>query len=829
MKTEITGANTIDAPNADTASGAVALKDNSNRKIVVAVLLLLIALATGTYAFLDFSQHKLSTMNGEGGISVRLVETFDPATSQNWTTSTDLTKVDYVTIDDGSANAYVRVRALEWMGFGQDYPYTDKRLIVGTNGKYLTLDGNLTASAALTAAQGDATITKALGRTATAADLYWYMPKFTDNASQTVANVTQYGAWYILSEGKPAAGNYTPANGILGAFMQYKQFGAAAVGGKAPVASEKTSIEDAAKTGTSSPLISGCELEIDSTNQTVNGGGQCATTAQNDIPGGASDADQLAVKAGYTPFVYTAASANSKKFRTYVMPSQQAPSIILYTDWVAGKFAADLCVDRLQSGDAGFAAGDNTNGGSGTYQCGASGKKDKAAVNAWIFDDVTVAKADTNIEAVAGGDGWFYWGVPLTSPQKNTTHLQDSLKLIKQPSESFRYSQYVSMQVVDATDAGNWKIPSELNDFWFGPKIRTLSTGDKNFSNKITSYSAGDLVISDAELSMVFDAANAGQINVGAQACKSSGVGFIANGGPNNSNLLGCTLPEQSGPGTYDVLVDGTKVGEVVYDDTPVSTTLTANIKALKTSMSQGQVKIIADARCKANGGNADCGDVNGLGEGKYRVKKMPDGKVWMIDNLAYDPTIDFGAGNIQNLTGGSSPLSTTLPSFYDLTSNDSSYGYLYNWCAAMMDKSLDCRSSYSTASGNWANGDISPNGFFVPVGGPGGPGGDFADLVDAMLQEGKINPVYNDTDDFANVDEHSPWNGVLAGSYSNSALFMTGQISFYWSRTVDPNGSTSPKTISYDAFTLGFANGMIMSLQSQREVETYSIRSYID
>jgi hypothetical protein len=63
-------------------------KKSSTGRMLVALALVLIGLSSGTYAFVDFSQHKLDALSGDGStdnnFNIKLVNEFDPSSVEGW-------------------------------------------------------------------------------------------------------------------------------------------------------------------------------------------------------------------------------------------------------------------------------------------------------------------------------------------------------------------------------------------------------------------------------------------------------------------------------------------------------------------------------------------------------------------------------------------------------------------------------------------------------------------------------------------------------------------------------------------------------------------------
>ncbi|MDR3152377.1 MAG: IPT/TIG domain-containing protein, partial [Bifidobacteriaceae bacterium] len=181
-----------------------------------------------------------------------------------------------------------------------------------------------------------------------------------------------------------------------------------------------------------------------------------------------------------------------------------------------------------------------------------------------------------------------------------------------------------------------------------------ISMDNINFALSLTNWSGGDLIIKKKNLNSV--AAN-NKIKVGGVNCITTGQGYTSNSAANdNVPQIGCVLPKLSeGAHNVEISTNGgtnySTYGQIVYQRTPSLTgcdttsmqTFGAGATACKAAMKQGQVIVLNDTRNNQ----------------KYRIKKMPDGNVWMIDNLKLGSTTSSTA-----LT----PANTNISSNYTLS-----------------------------------------------------------------------------------------------------------------------------------------------------------------
>jgi uncharacterized protein (TIGR02145 family) len=235
------------------------------------------------------------------------------------------------------------------------------------------------------------------------------------------------------------------------------------------------------------------------------------------------------------------------------------------------------------------------------------------------------------------------------------------------------------------------------------------------------------------------------------------------------------------GGSTYTI-----NAGNVVYAedaklsncDTTSMQTFGAAAAACKAAIQQGQVIVLLDSR----------------DDQKYRVKKMPDGNIWMIDNWKYNN------GNYYD------PSSTTYCSSAGLVwthnpGTTTGCGYLYAWSSTI---------------------NISPDNWIVfPLG---------YDIYKAMHtaatnSDGSRNPVYSTTY-YMNFGEGdtgnpAPWLGVYSGgrSYNTSQFSSQGINGTYWG---------SRESVGSEAYYLGFSKSSVSSVYDTAKYDDYAIRSIL-
>jgi uncharacterized protein (TIGR02145 family) len=358
-----------------------------------------------------------------------------------------------------------------------------------------------------------------------------------------------------------------------------------------------------------------------------------------------------------------------------------------------------------------------------------------------------------------------------------------------------------------------------------------LSADNINFSSTVTNWTGGNLIYKDSRLNTT--AAN-NKIIVGDKACTTSGQGYTSDSAAGDGiPQVGCVLPSLA-EGHHDVKisVDGGAnysiyAGAVNYKQTPAlpgcdttsMQTFGADATACKAIMQQGQVIVLNDTRNNQ----------------KYRVKKMPDGNVWMIDSLKLGSTTgttvltpadtnissDYTLPKISNSTANSDPSGTTYCSSTGLVhthnpGNTTACGYLYNWATAIAGTSSN--SGYSISAKGWG---LHPNSDTKSA----------YELNSKMLavaanSNSNRNPVYSTTG-YKNFGEGgsglpAAWLGVYSGYFDSSGGFdYQGSYGYYWSSTENYSGSSYARDLYFNSSNFSTQNG---SLQTYG----FSIRSVL-
>ena len=190
-----------------------------------------------------------------------------------------------------------------------------------------------------------------------------------------------------------------------------------------------------------------------------------------------------------------------------------------------------------------------------------------------------------------------------------------------------------------------------------------------------------------------------------------------------------------------------------------------------------------------------------------YRVRKMPDGKCWMIDDLKLgsatltpsnsNVSTNFTIGAENTATGYYNP-SSTANSFRDnciyrigISPNSlTGCGYLYTFDVA----TATTGTAMSTDNTN-APSSICPAGWHLPT---GGSSGEFAVLNGAMSTGTSTASTANSITTRSNWRYNGPFEGSLSGYY-NTSFNDTGNYGIYQSSSV-----SSATDVYYVYFSYG-------------------------
>ena len=208
-----------------------------------------------------------------------------------------------------------------------------------------------------------------------------------------------------------------------------------------------------------------------------------------------------------------------------------------------------------------------------------------------------------------------------------------------------------------------------------------------------------------------------------------------------------------------------------------------------------------------------------------YRVKKMQDGKCWMIDNLKYIGEAHTNLTNVDGTSGltynntdgryntvdGTSTQSTAnsdkafynTPMFSDYCSSSdiqaayTKCGYLYNWYAATAGTGVYGSDAYFDAPGS-----ICPVGWRLPTAGSYVIE-DFT-VLNASMDAGSL--AYGSTASYgAGWQFDGAWSGAFAGRYDNGTFNFQGTNGFYWSSTT--YSANRARTASFDSLDVNPGN----------------------
>jgi uncharacterized protein (TIGR02145 family) len=180
-----------------------------------------------------------------------------------------------------------------------------------------------------------------------------------------------------------------------------------------------------------------------------------------------------------------------------------------------------------------------------------------------------------------------------------------------------------------------------------------------------------------------------------------------------------------------------------------------------------------------------------------YKVKKMADGRIWMVQNLKFGKNC-----NKIKMTGSKNDQKDKVaPGYYgDCCSNSyANGGYFYDWAAAInksqayynANANVGCSGTGTAASGCQG---ICPNGWHVPT-------KEEFDRADA-----KFNEIYK-----CGINCWTPtsqWESVYGGYVSTSgSVSQQGTSAAYWTST--HNNSGSALTFSIKANKIGYGQSL--------------------
>jgi uncharacterized protein (TIGR02145 family) len=254
------------------------------------------------------------------------------------------------------------------------------------------------------------------------------------------------------------------------------------------------------------------------------------------------------------------------------------------------------------------------------------------------------------------------------------------------------------------------------------------------------------------------------------------------------------TLPTLPTPATVQQMTQAYCASMVVYNGTNPSVILTLN-------------------------------DPRGSGQ-QYQVAKLADGNCWMLNNLklGYEGATDGPNGDgTTTLTSADTnitsnfvlPQVTNSGSSYDMPgvyavpgqtnniSDDTFYGYLYNWPAATAGETTS-----SITTGN-APSSICPKGWRLPT---GGATGDFSALSSAMA-------AANGSSDYLNFQPAGPFKGTFSG-FIDGVYSTQGTRGGLWASSTDD---------IFDSDTMSFTASSVMPYDRDARNVGYAVRCMVD
>jgi uncharacterized protein (TIGR02145 family) len=185
-----------------------------------------------------------------------------------------------------------------------------------------------------------------------------------------------------------------------------------------------------------------------------------------------------------------------------------------------------------------------------------------------------------------------------------------------------------------------------------------------------------------------------------------------------------------------------------------------------------------------------------------YEIRKFPDGKCWMVDNLAYGGSTDECGGKT-DYTGQSNKSGSAwgygdcrdanASSFAPCNGGDKKCGYLYSWQAAVQLASAYYNNSVSYPSGvptttNYLQG-ICPTGWHLPSGGSTDTTSELVKLdravggTEANCQKGTNYTVFWKPTVATSVTSSDPWKSIYAGDTAYGSV-NSGSSGYWWSST---------------------------------------------
>jgi uncharacterized protein (TIGR02145 family) len=211
-----------------------------------------------------------------------------------------------------------------------------------------------------------------------------------------------------------------------------------------------------------------------------------------------------------------------------------------------------------------------------------------------------------------------------------------------------------------------------------------------------------------------------------------------------------------------------------------------------------------------------------------YEIRKFPDGKCWMVDNLAYGgtttqsgttdycsgktslPTYGYGTGTVNTAwygkTGTQATGTGTAAQIYGDCANprtnavstgpcynSDQCGYVYNWQAALQlpncNYNVSCSYTTPSTTADFVQG-ICPQGWHIPSGGTNITASEFQKLHNSV--GGGATDTSNNSTPYTTfwkaastttITSSDPWKGLYSGFvYPGGFVSDQGSIGYWWS-----------------------------------------------
>ncbi len=278
---------------------------------------------------------------------------------------------------------------------------------------------------------------------------------------------------------------------------------------------------------------------------------------------------------------------------------------------------------------------------------------------------------------------------------------------------------------------------------------------------------------------------------------------------PSNNRLTGCTIqiPKLSEETIFSSMVSNCNMSGELSSSVAVKT-------APKTMAEVTDEYIAAMPTCEDES-NCPAGatlELEDERDGKmYTVRKLPDGNLWMVDNLVYDPNNycetrqtmadPNGSSNASGNFGSGTYGDCVNPEYGGSVCASGDCGYLYNWQAVMQNPSAYYNGGTSIPEDNVTG--LCPTGWTLPT---GNTSGQFQALQNATSWTATqwADPIL--------------FNGIFVGnSHSSGSFYNQGSYGFYWSSTAYDDTS--------NAYSLRLGNSQVYSVNSGSRNFGFAVR----